>query len=61
MLTNHHTYLKYISWPLCPTNKTTLIEETDSKCLLNHRIFLKDILKIIRLNIVGLEQSTGDM
>ena len=61
MLTDHHTYLKYISWSLCPKNKNTLIEETGSICLLNHKRFLKDILKITRLNIVGREQSTGDM
>ena len=53
MLTDHHTYPN--------KNKNTLIEETGSICLLNHKRFLKDILKITRLNIVGREQSTGDI
>ena len=55
-----YIYCLFISWPLCPTNKNTLIGETGSVCLLNHKQILKYILKITCLNKVGLDLSTGD-
>ena len=55
-----YIYCLFISWPLWPTNKNTLIGETGSICLLNHKQILKYILKITCLYKVGLDLSTGD-